>query len=189
MSLRKFLLTLLFFWPTAANAGELTDADNLTAHDFEFKAIDGGRLALSQFAGKVILVVNTASRCGFTRQYADLQTIWQKYQAQGLVVLGVPSNDFGGQEPASNAKIKEFCAVNFDIDFPLTEKTVVSGDQAHPFYRWASDELGMLAKPRWNFHKYLIAPDGSIADWFASTTSPSSPKITNAIDQLLSKTL
>jgi glutathione peroxidase len=103
-------------------------------------------------------------------------------------VLGVPSNDFGGQEPASNAKIKEFCAVNFDIDFPLTEKTVVSGDQAHPFYRWASDELGMLAKPRWNFHKYLIAPDGSIADWFASTTSPSSPKITNAIDQLLGKT-
>ncbi len=187
MNLRKLAMALVFFWPTAVHAGELSDGEAANAHDFKFVTIDGSPLALSDFAGKAVLIVNTASRCGFTRQYADLQTIWQSYQEQGLVVLGVPSNDFGGQEPGSNATIKEFCAVNFNIDFPLTEKTSVSGDSAHPFYRWAAGELGMMAKPRWNFHKYLIAPDGSLADWFASTTAPTAPKVTEAIEKLLAK--
>ena len=139
-----------------------------TAHDFAFKSIDGQHTPLSNFAGKSLLVVNTASRCGFTRQYAELQELWSNFKDDGLVVIGIPSNDFGGQEPYSEDKIKEFCKVNFDIDFPMMEKVKVSGDNAHPFYRWALTEGGVLAKPRWNFHKYLFDKKGNLIDWFSS---------------------
>ena len=139
-------------------------------------------MPLSMFAGKAVLVVNTASQCGFTKQYAALQELWQRYRAGGLVVLGVPSNDFGGQEPGSEAEIKDFCKVNFDVDFPLTAKTVVKGADAHPFYNWAADTLGGMAKPRWNFHKYLIAPDGRLVDWFSTPTSPTSSKVVRAVE-------
>lgn len=156
-----------------------------SAHAFSFQAIDGAELPLAAFTGKAVLVVNTASRCGFTKQYADLQDLWQRYRARSLVVLGVPSNDFGGQEPGSEAEIKDFCEVNFDVDFPLTAKTVVKGADAHPFYKWAAETLGGMAKPRWNFHKYLIAPDGRLVDWFSTLTSPTSSKVVRAVEAYL----
>ena len=156
-----------------------------SAHQFSFVTLDGQTLPLSQYSGKALLLVNTASRCGFTRQYADLQNLWQRYRNQGLVVLGVPSNDFGGQEPGSETEIKVFCETNFDVDFPLTEKVNIKGSAAHPFYRWARDSLGTMSKPRWNFHKYLITPDGKIADWFSTVTSPTSSRLLRAVEAVL----
>ena len=159
-----------------------------TAHEFAFTSIDGAELPLSAFSGKAILLVNTASRCGFTRQYAKLQSLWSKYQDQGLVVLGIPSNDFGGQELGKESEIKEFCEVNFNIDFPLTSKTKVKRNFAHPFYKWVSNELGVISKPRWNFHKYLVGPNGKVIDWFGSTTSPDSKRVIRAIEAILPDT-
>ena len=156
-----------------------------TALDFSFTAIDGNSLPLSSFKGKAVLLVNTASHCGFTSQYGELQALWRRYRDRGFVVLGVPSNDFGGQEPGTNTEIKTFCEVNFDVDFPLTEKVHVKGEKAHAFYAWAEKELGALAKPRWNFHKYLIAPDGRLVDWFSSVTSPNSARLIQAIENVL----
>jgi len=156
-----------------------------SAHDFTFTAIEGGALPLAQYKGKVVLLVNTASQCGFTPQYEGLQAVWERYRERGLVVLGVPSNDFGGQEPGSEAEIKEFCAVNFSVDFPLTAKEHVVGAEAHPFYRWAAGVLGPMTAPRWNFHKYLIAPDGSLASWFPTRASPTSEEVVRAIEALL----
>lgn len=179
MPFMRILSLLLMLFPAAASAGERS------AHDFAFVSIEGEPLPLSDFKGKAVLLVNTASRCGFTPQYSDLQAVWERYREAGLVVLGVPSNDFGSQEPGSEAEIKTFCTVNFDVDFPMTEKVQVTGDQAHPFYRWAAEQLGFAAKPRWNFHKYLIAPDGRLVDWFSTPTSPSSENVTKAIKALL----
>ncbi|MDX1402124.1 MAG: glutathione peroxidase, partial [Kiloniellales bacterium] len=142
-------------------------------------------LPLSSFKGKAVLIVNTASFCGFTHQYADLQAAWSRYREKGLVVLGVPSNDFGSQEPGSESEIKEFCEVNFDVDFPLTEKVHVKGQDAHPFYKWAAEQMGYAAIPRWNFHKYLVSPDGELIDWFATTTSPGSERVIAAIEASL----
>lgn len=167
----------------SVNAGELSKS----AYDFSFKTISGDPLPLSQFQGKLIMVVNTASQCGFTGQYKNLQTVWSNYRDKGLVVLGVPSNDFGNQEPGEEAEIKSFCEVNFDVDFPLTSKVHVSGANAHPFYLWASNEMGLLAKPKWNFHKYLIGTNGQLVDWFSTPTSPTSGKVTKAIEKYLAK--
>jgi glutathione peroxidase len=158
-----------------------------SAYDFAFTSIEGEPLPLSDFKGKVVLLVNTASRCGFTPQYEGLQALWERYRERGLVVLGVPSNDFGGQEPGSEAEIKQFCEVNFAVDFPLTSKEHVVGDQAHPFYRWAVTRFGFAAKPRWNFHKYLIGPDGELTDWFATTTKPTAARMTDAIEAQLAR--
>lgn len=156
-----------------------------TAFSFSFETIEGDALPLSQFEGRVLLVVNTASRCGFTPQYDGLQALWEEYRDKGLVIIGVPTGDFGGQELASNSAIKEFCSVNFSIDFPMTEKTFINGDNAHPFYQWAGDKVGMLGQPRWNFHKYLIGRDGHIADWFSSATGPDAKKLRAAIGKAL----
>ena len=139
-------------------------------------------MPLAKFSGKAVLIVNTASRSGFTRQYEALQDLWQRYEARGLVVLGVPSNDFGGQEPGTESEIKTFCEVNFDVNFPLTEKVIVKGVGAHPFYQWAGSKFGAIAKPRWNFHKYLITPNGHLADWFSSVTSPISSRVIRAVE-------
>ena len=163
--------------------GSQTRAES--AHDFSFVSIEGEPLPMKEFSGKAVLVVNTASFCGFTKQYEGLQTLWERYKDRGLVVLGVPSNDFGAQEPGTSEEIKEFCAVNFAVDFPMTEKQSVTGDRAHPFYRWAAQELGPLSKPRWNFYKILIGPDGKTVDWFASTTAPSSAKLVAAVEAVL----
>jgi glutathione peroxidase len=153
-----------------------------SAWHFAFVAIDGQPLPLSRFEGQAVLVVNTASQCGFTSQYAGLQSLHRKYRDRGLVVLGVPSNDFGGQEPGSSAEIQQFCDSQYGIDFHLAEKVRVIGDEAHPFFLWAAEEMGPLAQPRWNFHKYLIAPDGRLVDWFSSATEPEAHSVCHSIE-------
>lgn len=157
-----------------------------SAYNFSFTAIDEKTpLPLSTYKGKVVLVVNTASKCGFTPQYNDLQALYDMYKDRGLVVLGVPANNFGQQEPGSNADISEFCEVNFNINFPMTAKESVVGDDAHPFYQWAAQQAGWVGRPRWNFHKYLIGPNGEFIDWFSSPTSPLSDKVKEAVEAAL----
>ena len=131
-------------------------------------SIGGDKLATTDLKGKVVLLVNTASFCGFTGQYQGLEALWRRYKDRGLIVLGVPSNDFGEQEPGTNAEIKKFCEATFDVTFPLADKEVVSGDKAHPLYRWAAQQTGPLGVPTWNFHKILIGRDGRIVDWFTA---------------------
>ena len=155
-----------------------------TAYDFSFQKIDGGDLPLSNYKGKVLMVVNTASKCGFTKQYADLQKIYEEYKDRGVVVLGVPSNDFLGQEPGSNASIKKFCETNFGITFPMTEKVSVKGGDVHPFYAWAvAQDKG--DRPGWNFHKFIIAPDGKLFASFSSGVEPDDDLVLDAIETLL----
>lgn len=173
-----------FIGMASAHAGESREGYG-TAHEFDFGSIAGDTLPLARFAGNAVLIVNTASLCGFTRQYADLQTVWERYRDRGLIVLGVPSDDFGGQEPGTEAEIKDFCEVTFGIDFPLTSKEHVKGPDAHPFYRWAATQVGPAATPKWNFHKYLIAPDGRLVTWFSTMTKPTAPEVTDAIEQIL----
>jgi glutathione peroxidase len=155
------------------------------AHGFAFVALDGGALPLSAWRGRPILVVNTASYCGYTPQYAELEALWRRYRARGLVVLGVPSNDFGEQEPGGEAEIAAFCRGRYGVDFPLAQKTRVIGAEAHPFYRWIAANLGEAGAPRWNFHKYLIGPDGELVGAWPSQVSPTDPQITAEIDPLL----
>lgn len=156
-----------------------------TAHDYSFRSIDGGPLPLSGFKGKVLLVVNVASQCGLTPQYAGLEELWKAKRGKGLVVLGVPSNDFGEQEPGSESEIKSFCETRYAVDFPMTAKEHVIGGEAHPLYKWVAGQLGEGAAPKWNFHKYLFARDGSLAGTFGSRTEPSAAEIVQAIDEAL----
>jgi glutathione peroxidase len=155
------------------------------AYRFEFMSIDGEKLPLDTWRGRPVLVVNTASYCGYTPQYRDLEALWQRYRERGLVVLGVPSNDFGQQEPGSGAEIKQFCETNYAIGFPLAQKCRVIGGEAHPFYRWVAETLGEAGTPRWNFHKYLIGPDGELAGAWPSSVGPTDRRITGEIDNLL----
>ena len=177
--MKKILIILLimfsFFNKSLANYSQL-------AYEFKFKGLSGELIKLSDYENKVIIVVNVASRCGFTKQYDDLQNLWNNYKDKGLVVIGIPTNDFK-QEPASNADIKNFCEQNFNINFPMTEKINVLGNEAHPFYKWAKDNYGKAAIPKWNFHKVIIGKDGKIADTFASITSPSSKRFINSIEK------
>lgn len=184
--MRRTTLLATLALALAATVGAV-QAAGTGAHAFTFEGIDGKPLPMEGFKGKAVLVVNTASFCGFTPQYAGLQAVWDRYREKGLVVLGVPSNDFGGQEPGKEADIKEFCETNFSVDFPLAAKTTVSGSGAHPFYKWAGDQVGIVGRPRWNFHKYLIAPDGRLVDWFATTTEPDAPRVRAAIEAVLPK--
>jgi glutathione peroxidase len=156
-----------------------------SAFAFNFEAIDGRPMPLDQFRGKVLLVVNTASFCGFTAQYEGLQTLNETYAARGLVVIGVPSNDFGEQEPKAEGEIADFCKGAFGVTFPLTTKQVVSGDNAHPFYQWALQVLGSRAAPRWNFHKYLVGRDGRLISSFGTTVTPDAASIKSAIETAL----
>ena len=178
-------LTWFFLIIISINLGITSMVNAKSAYNFEFDSIEGGVISLSEYRGDVILVVNTASECGFTRQYEGLQSLWNEYKEDGLVVIGVPSNDFGGQEPGTNVQIKNFCEVNFNINFPMTAKAIVKGNGAHPFYKWANDELGWRARPKWNFHKYLIGRDGSLQGSFSSMVSTESSKLRNKITQLL----
>ena len=159
----------------------------ISAFDFSFPSIDGAQLDLSAYRGKALLVVNTASRCGFTPQYTGLQTLWSDYRDKGLVVIGVPSDNFGGQELDSEVAVKQFCEVNLNIDFPMTAITQIKGDSAHPFYKWAKEQVAMIGKPKWNFHKYLIGRDGQIIDWFGSSTSLDGEKIRDAVRNALAQ--
>ena len=157
----------------------------MSAHDHQFDTIDGGAIALADYAGKAVLIVNTASECGYTPQYTDLQALWARYRDKGLVVLGVPSNDFGAQEPGGEADIQAFCTRNYGVDFPMTAKQTVVGGDAHAFYRWIVAEVGEGAAPKWNFHKYLIGPDGELAGLWPSDVGPLDDEITSTIDRLI----
>jgi len=152
--------------------------------DFKIENISGEIIDLRNYQNKVVLLVNTASYCGFTNQYADLQNLWDKYKTNGLIVLGVPSNSFN-QEKKDNNDIKKFCEVNFNINFPLTTITSVKGDDAHEIFKWAKKNYGKSAVPKWNFHKILINKNGKIEDTFSSLTKPTSDKITSKIEKLL----
>ena len=153
-------------------------------YDFKINSITGDQIDFKEFKGKSVLIVNTASYCGFTKQYNDMQELWEKYRDRGLIVLGVPSNSFN-QEKSDNSAVKEFCEVNFNINFPLTEITDVKGDNAHEIYKWAKANYGKSAVPKWNFYKILINKEGKIEDTYASLTSPLSKKITKKIESLL----
>ena len=155
------------------------------AYDFNFKDLDGSPLNLSNYKGKVIVAINVASQCGFTNQYEDMQQVWEKYQSKGIVILGIPSNDFGKQEPGSNQDIKNFCEAKFGISFPMTEKVSVKGSEAHPFYIWAQKNYGKSAIPKWNFHKIIIDKNGKIAETFSSITNPSSKKFIKILEKLI----
>jgi glutathione peroxidase len=179
MDMRKllFLLVLLTGFSMAATAK--------TLHDFTLTGIDGKPMPLSQFDGKVVLLVNTASECGYTGQYEGLEKLWESYKDKGLVIVGVPSNDFGGQEPGKAEEIATFCKINYGVTFPLSDKAVVKGKEAIPVYAWAGGEAGMVGRPKWNFHKYLFSKDGTFIDWFATPTEPMSSKITSAVEKAL----
>lgn len=169
----------------AAETGGAGAQPQPTAFDHAFDAIDGKKLDLAQFRGKALLVVNTASFCGFTRQYEGLQKLWDRYRDKGLVVVGVPSNDFGAQEPNAEGEIKNFCETNFGVTFPLTAKVEVKGSTAHPFYKWAADALGSGAAPQWNFHKLLIGRDGRALSAHPSRIEPLSGIMLDAIEKAL----
>ena len=154
-------------------------------YEFSFATASGESLPLANFKGKVMLVVNTASFCGFTKQYANLEQLHKKFRDQGLVIIAVPSNDFGEQEPKDNQEIQSFCQINFGVSFLVVAKEAVKGPNAHPFYQWAKASLGFFAAPKWNFHKYLIGRDGKLLDYFMSTTSPNNPRVIKAIEAAL----
>ncbi len=178
--MKKILIILIMFsFFTKTVAG-----DNGTAYDYEFNSINGDLIKLNQYKGKVIVVVNVASRCGYTPQYEDLQSLWSKYKDKNLVVLGIPTNNFR-QEPGNNKQIKDFCEINFGITFPMSEKTDVIGSNSHPFYQWARKDYGIGAIPKWNFHKIIIGKNGKVVETFSSITNPSSKKFTKTIENLI----
>jgi glutathione peroxidase len=177
------LLACLIAVPASAqNAG----MSRMTAFGFSFAGLDGADIPLAAHAGKPILVVNTASQCGYTPQYAGLQELWTRYRARGLTVIAVPSNDFGGQEPGGVAEIRETASHAYGATFPLTEKAAVKGANPHPFYKWAAAERPRDV-PRWNFHKYLIGRDGHIAASFPSDVEPTDSRVIAAIEKELGR--
>ena len=153
-------------------------------YDFKIESITGETIDFNEYKNKVILIVNTASYCGFTKQYTDLQELWDKYKSRGLIVLGVPSNSFN-QEKNKNSEVKEFCKVNFNINFPLSAITEVKGDNAHDLFKWAKNNHGKSAIPKWNFHKILINKEGKVEDTFTSFTNPMSEKSVGKIENIL----
>ena len=178
--IKKYLFLIIMFG--LFSMGSKTYAE--IAYNFKFNAIDGGQINLADYKNKVLVVVNVASRCGFTPQYSDLQKIWEDYKNKNLVIIGVPTNNFK-QEPGSNKEIKDFCETNFNINFPMTEKIDVLGKNAHPFFKWARENYGNSAIPKWNFHKIIVGKDGKIANTFSSITRPSSEKFRKAIEKLI----
>ena len=153
-------------------------------YDFNIESITGEKIDFNDYKSKVVLIVNTASYCGFTNQYEELQSLWDKYRSKGLIVLGVPSNSFN-QEKKNNLEVKEFCEVNFDINFPLSAITEVKGDNAHELFKWAKSNHGKSAIPKWNFYKILINKEGKIEETFSSFTKPMSKKLTSKIEKIL----
>lgn len=187
MSKSLALAVFAIAWMLAMTPATTHAEPAANAFDHEFEAIEGGKLPLSQWRGKVLLVVNTASFCGFTHQYGGLQKLWERYKDRGLIVLGVPSNDFGWQEPKSESEILGFCRGAFNVTFPLTTKQPVRGNGAHPFYRWAREALGAKATPGWNFHKYLVGRDGKLIAGYQSAVEPQSAEMIAAIEAALAK--
>tara|TARA_B100000900_G_scaffold407514_1_gene420318 strand:- start:58 stop:603 length:546 start_codon:yes stop_codon:yes gene_type:complete len=170
---------IMFFFKSTAMANY-----DKVFFNFKMDSVSGEIIDFSEYKNKIILLVNTASYCGFTSQYQELQNLWDLYKSKGLIVLGVPSNSFN-QEKKDNSEVKEFCEVNFNIDFPLTSITDVKGENAHEVFKWAEDNHGKSAVPKWNFYKILINKDGKIEDTFSSFTKPMSKKIINKIENIL----
>jgi len=175
-----FLISLfMFFFKTPATANY-----EKKFYDFSIESISGEKIDFKDYKDRVILVVNTASYCGFTKQYDELQELWDLYREKGLIVLGVPSNSFN-QEKNDNKDVKEFCEINFNINFPLTTITEVKGKNSHELFKWAKENHGKSAEPKWNFHKILINKEGKVEDTFASFTKPLSKKLIKAIESIL----
>ncbi len=173
------LTVLMFFFKNTATANY-----EKSFYDFSIESITGETIKFDEYKNKVVLVVNTASYCGFTKQYDELQELWDLYKSKGLIVLGIPSNSFN-QEKTNNADVKEFCEVNFNINFPLSTITEVKGENAHEIFKWAKANYGKSAVPKWNFYKILINKDGKIEDTFASFTKPMSKKLIKIIEKIL----
>ena len=173
------IIIIMFFFKNIATANY-----EKIFFDHSIKSIDNKIINLKSYSNKAILLVNVASYCGFTKQYDDLQKLWDKYKNKGLIVLGVPSNSFN-QEKNNNNEIKKFCEVNFGINFPMTSIYDVKGNNAHQIYKWAKKNHGKSAIPKWNFHKILIDKNGKVFDTFASFTNPMSKKIINAVEKIL----
>ena len=181
---KNYLLILIF--PIMFTFFQKADAKyEKLFFDLNIKNINGVDLNLNQYKGKIILLVNVASKCGFTKQYAGLQALYKTYKDKGFVVIGEPSNQFGSQEPGFNSDIKEFCETNFDITFPLTDKINVKGEKAHDIYMWAKKNYGKSTVPKWNFHKILINQEGKIEDTFNSFISPTSKTIISKLEKLI----
>ncbi len=176
----------LFTRAPEARAVRMRRTTGMTAFDFSFVAIDDQALPLAQFRGRSLLVVNTASFCGYTPQYAGLERLWQSYRDRGLVVLGVPSNDFGQQEPGTSREIRAFCDT-FAVSFPLSRRERVTGAEAHPFYRWIASELGEESLPRWNFHKVLVDREGALVGAWPSQVEPMAPELLRAVEAALTQ--
>jgi glutathione peroxidase len=178
----------------AAAAGPLATAaaraqagmSRITAYAFSFRSLDGGDVSLANYTGRPLMIVNTASLCGYTPQYAGLQELWTEFHGRGLMIIGVPSNDFGGQEPGGSSEIAETAQHQYGVTFPIAAKAVVNGPDAHPFYRWAAAARPKDV-PRWNFHKYLIGRDGYIAEVFPSAVEPSDTRVKTAIARALAE--
>jgi glutathione peroxidase len=168
----------------AETADTSTAMSRVTAYGFSFAALDGSNIGLTDYAGRPLLIVNTASLCGYTPQYTGLQELWTEFQKQGLMIIGVPSNDFGGQEPGGAADINQTAHGQYGVTFPITAKSVVKGPNAHPFYKWAAAERPKDL-PAWNFHKYLVGRDGHIAEVFASAVEPTDTRVKTAIGRAL----
>ena len=176
MKLLSFFFLLLFMTNS--------DASEKVFHDFTIESISGETINFSDYKSKVVLLVNTASKCGFTPQYSGLQKIYERYKDDGLVVLGVPTNDFN-QEFSKDSDVKEFCEIRFGVEFPMSSIQPIRGENAHPVYKWIKSNVSVIGQPRWNFHKYLIGKDGKIINWFSSMTSPTSEGLINQIETAL----
>lgn len=172
----------IFLSPGAAEDGT---PPAKSVHEFTLTANDGTAYPLAQHAGKILLLVNTASKCGYTKQYAPLERVFEKYRDQGLVVIGIPSNDFLGQEPGTDAEIAGFCATKFGVKFPLMAKVAVSGSEQIPLYRYLTQHSAKPGKITWNFNKFLIGADGTVIDRFGTKEDPEAPEVTAAIEKAL----
>jgi glutathione peroxidase len=181
---RRFVLSALAGLFAVPVRAQVSNMSHTTAFAFHFAGLKGGDIQLAEHAGKPILIVNTASQCGYTPQYAGLQELWVRYRNRGLLIVGVPSNDFGGQEPGDAAEISATAEQQYGASFPITAKADVNGADAHPFYKWAAGQRP-LDKPRWNFHKYLIGRNGMIAASFPSDVEPTDPRVIAAIEKEL----
>jgi len=183
---RRTFLTVMAALAAAPARAQAPAMSRITAYAFHFAGLDGGDIQLAEHAGKPILIVNTASLCGYTPQYAGLQALWTRYRDRGLLIVGVPSNDFGGQEPGGAAEIAETAQHQYGASFPIAAKVVVRGAGSHPFYKWAAGQRP-LDLPRWNFHKYLIGRDGLIVASFPSEIEPTDARVIAAIEKELAR--
>ena len=174
----KFILPLIVMFFSSSKASDSN------FHDFSIESISGETINFSDYKSNVVLLVNTASKCGFTPQYSGLQKIYERYKEDGLIVFGVPTNDFN-QELSKDEDVKEFCEIRFGVEFPMSSIQNIRGNEAHPLYKWIQSNVSVIGQPRWNFHKYLIGKDGNIINWFSSMTSPTSEGLIKQIETAL----